>query len=503
MAKQGVSITIADNGLGQQAPGQGQTEVVIGCATGGTVANFVPYTTSNPTTIQANSGNGPMPRLAATICTTTGNPVTCVSVPSTTPGVNTAVFTAAANTGTSVLTITGTPNDDYYLVVTILAGGTFGTQGVVVGISLDAGATNAYVVNMGTATTVTTASPFTTYTGLSLSFTVATTVLADVYYAVCTAPLWNDAGVQSALNAVVAIKSEVFQDVMIAGVSAAADATAFDGYMSTLSTTNRRFSRLLCQVRDAVWGGASSESESAWMTSIETAFGNNSTKRVAVCAGHYLFVDPFTQSQMRSGLIFGAAARDSAVLPSTDLGEVDLGGLPNVILPTTKFAFANGSFFFHDEDINPGLDAARFMASWQLIGFPGIYIMNSNLMAPPGSDFNWLQHGHVIDEAASFVYAYFTNALSRPVRVNPKTGFILAQDRAKLQQGCQAGLGTALVGQQSAIVVAVSPTDNILSTATLTVGIYIVPLAYIKSVNVNPLTLVNPALSLTFQALVA
>ena len=52
-----------------------------------------------------------------------------------------------------------------------------GTAGVIIGISLDGGATNAYTRNMNTATTVTTGSAFTTYTGLSLSFTAATTTL--------------------------------------------------------------------------------------------------------------------------------------------------------------------------------------------------------------------------------------------------------------------------------------------------------------------------------------
>ena len=80
-----------------------------------------------------------------------------------------------------------------------------------------------------------------------------------------------------------------------------------------------------------------------------------------------------------------------------------MGALANLILPTNPDAFAKGLFFYHDEDATPGLDAARFLTSWQIIGLPGAYIMNSNLMAAPGSDFNWLQHGHVIDEACAVV----------------------------------------------------------------------------------------------------
>jgi hypothetical protein len=507
MAKQGVNLTVLDQQLGQSAPGQGQTEVVIGTCSGGTVPNFTPYTTTNPATIQANSGVGSAPRLAAYTAQLSGNPVTVCTVPNNANGtLATAgagvMYTGTANTGACVITVTGNPNDDYYLVVTPVVAGTIGTTGIQVGISIDGGATNAYVVNMGTATTVTTGSAFTTYTGLSLSFTSATMNLGDTWYAVATAPTYSDAAVQSALQAVASIKFQSFQDVMVAGVTAASDVTAFDGYMTTLANTNRRFSRLLCGVRDAVWGGASTETEAAWITSISTAFSTTSSLRVGVCAGHYRVIDPFTQSQMRSSLLYCASGRDAAVLPSTDLGEVDLGALPNVVLPSAPDSFAKGKFFYHDEDQNPGLDAARFMSSWQLVGFPGIYIMNSNLMAPPGSDFNWLQHGHVIDEASYIVYQFFTLNLSRPVRVSAKTGFILPQDRGRLQSGCQALLNNGLGNQTSAIIVSVSQTDNILSTATLTVNIYVVPFGYLKSINSN-LSLLNPANTQTFAALAA
>ena len=90
--KQGVNITVLDNQLGQQPPGQGQTEVVIGVASGGSVPAYTPYTTSNPATIQANSGNGPMSRLAAFVSTGSGNPVTCVQIPAGSAGVITQVY---------------------------------------------------------------------------------------------------------------------------------------------------------------------------------------------------------------------------------------------------------------------------------------------------------------------------------------------------------------------------------------------------------------------------
>lgn len=498
-------LNILDNQLGQTSLTTGNIEVVIGVCSGGTQANFQPYTTSSINTIKANSGVGPAPRLAAFASIQSGQPVTVCTIPQAAAGTLTATFANSGNSGLSLTApvFSGNPNDDYYLVIQNNNTFTSGTTGGQIQISIDGGATFPYVINLGTATTVTTGSAFTTYTGLTLTLTSGQNAqVGDSWYAVAVAPTWTDAAVQSALQAVAAQKQQTFQDVAIAGVSGPSDVTAFDGYMSTLATTNKRFSRLLCSAADITWGGASTQTESAWITSLENAFATTSSLRVGVCAGYYRFIDPFTQSQMRSSLLYGAMGRDATVIPSVDLAEVDLGALPNLVLPTTVDKFANGSFVYHDEDVNSGLDNARFLTARQFVGpsFAGIYITNSNLFAPPGSDFNWLQHGHVIDEASYVVYQFFTMNLSRPIRVSPKTGYILPQEQKRLQNGCQGQLNNVLGNQVSGIIVQVSPSDNILSTSTLTVYIYIIPFAYLKQANVT-LALFNPANTQAFTAI--
>jgi Protein of unknown function (DUF2586) len=497
-----VSLTILDNQLGQTSLTTGNIEVVIGVCSGGTQSNFQPYTTSSLATIKANSGVGPAPRLAAFTAAQSGQPVTVCTIPQAANGTLTSTFAGANNSGssTSVPVFSGNPNDDYFLVLQNLNTFTVGTTGGQIAISIDGGATFAYTINLGTATTVTTGSAFTTYTGLTLTLGVGAMTANDTWFAVAVAPTWTDAAVQSALNAVAAQKFQTFQDVAVAGVSAASDVTAFDGYMTTLANTNKRFSRLLCSAQDATWGGASTQTESQWINTLTGNFATTSSLRVGVCAGYYRFIDPFTQSQMRSSILYGAMGRDAQVLGSVDLGEVDMGSLQSLVLPTKTDTFANGSFFYHDEDQNPGLDSARFLTGRQFVGLTGIFITNPNLIAPPGSDFNWLQHGHVIDEASYVVYQFFTLNLSRPVRVSPKTGFILPQEQKRLQNGCQSQLNNVLGNQVSGLIVQVSPSDNILSTSTITVFIYVIPLAYIKSVNAN-IALFNPANTQTFNAI--
>ena len=64
-----------------------------------------------------------------------------------------------------------------------------------------------------------------------------------------------------------------------------------------------------------------------------------------------------------------------------------------------------------------------------------------------------------------------TQQLSSSVRVSAMTGYIIPQDRNRLQNGCQNQLNNVLVntGAVSAATCTVSATDNILSTSTLTV----------------------------------
>lgn len=499
MSQQGVNIDIQDGGLGQSPPGQGNIEMVVGASSAGTP--YRPVTSSNPADFVAAGGYGPSIRLAAFVTKQTGNQVTWVKAPTDIAGSSTAVYSKSGNTQTSAITLSGSPNDDYYLVIRPAVGGTIGVNGCQIWISLDGGATFAYKVNLQTASTITTGSDFTTYTGLTISFGAGTLIALQDVYAVCTAPRWAATGIQSAIQAAAAIKAIEFEDIIVAGVSTPADAIAFDGYMTTLANSSKRWSALLCSARDATWGGASTETQADWITALETDWANVESEYVGVAAGYYRFIDPFTGSQLRSSLLFGASATDSAVGIEIDLGQVSLGSIKNLVLPTAQDPFANGEFFYHDESQNAGLDAARFLSAWLLVGFPGVYIKNPNLMAAPGSDFNWLQHRHVINAAAHVAYVYWTKQLSSPVRVSKKTGFILPQDRNRLQSGCQAQLNNVLVspGKVSDATCTVSATDNILSTSTLTVMIGVIPLGYLKSVDVA-ITFLNPAIVVVQQA---
>jgi Protein of unknown function (DUF2586) len=507
-----LNLVVLDNGLGQALPGNGNTEYVIGGASQGPYFSLL--TTTNPNALVTQNGYGPGVELAGFICNSTGNEVAFVAVPLT-GGANTAVAATVPGGSTSALTVSGTPSDTYYAKVTVLVAGTIGVVGPQIGISLDAGRTTAFTFNLPASSpaTVTAGTTFTTQTGLSLSFAAGTLVVGDSFTWVSTEGVWTDAAISSAINCMLPIPSLIPEDIWIAGGSAArtsgngyaapnaggaypgtvgvqpGDVVALDGYLTTLFN-KRRFNRLGCQAGDALWGGASTESEATWMTSLETNFASSSSLRVGVTAGHYNIISPFSQSQFRRPNSWLAASRDSANTIAMKWGAGSLGALGNV--PNSPPPVADG-FIYHDEYVNPGLDAARFISLMTRTPKPGWYFSNDNLMAPAGSDFNWFVHGHVIDAACLVGVDFFTSELADSVRVN-SAGNILPIDATDLQTRANSALANALTnaGQVSSATCVVSLTDNILQTATLSVTFKIQPLGYLNTIDLT-ITFVNVA----------
>ena len=494
MPNQGVNFSIQDNGLGLAAANGGSILWVVGVSSAGTANQ--PYVAGQAGQFSTQSGFGPGPELAAYVANATGNPVGFVKAATVGAGTNTAVTATRVGASTSVVTLTGTPLDTYYGNVKVLVGGTIGASGIQLAVSLDNARTVYTTVNLLTATTFVVPN-----TGLTLNFAAGTLTAGDVFTWVSFEPTWSDATVTSAIQVLQGLSVQGYQDILVAGAAASADATVFDTAATTLFNS-KRFTRIIGHARDALWGGTSTESEVTWMNAIiaDYAAFASTQGRVGITGGHYNFISPISQTQFRRPLLWGAGARDSAVSLQIDLGEVDLGNIP-MILPSTP-----DGFIYHDESILSGLDAARFMSMWSIQGLPGLYIKNPNLMSLAGSDFKWLQYGHVVDAACVIAYQYFVKQLSKPVRVNSATGTILAQDANRLQATSNALLAAGLTGKVSPPSgttpnpsTIVDQTTNILSTQALNVTISIVPLAYPKVINVT-IAFLNPALVQVAQA---
>jgi hypothetical protein len=488
-----VSLNVRDRGLGASVPGAGGTMVVIGCSSSGT--DYEVFASTQPDDFADELGYGPCPELAAFVASETGNPVIAIKAPTATPGTNSAVSATRVASSTCVVSLSGAPVDTYYAVLRVLTGGTIGTAGIVLALSLDNERTRYITINLGAATAYTIPN-----TGLTLSFSAGTLDEGDVFQWVSTEPRWSTAGVVSCIEQLYGVV-QPFQDVAIVGGGSSAteggvgasgaDVTTIQAAMVALFG-RRRFSRALMNARDVLRGGTSTESENAWMTSLTSDFVSVEANRVGVTAGHYNATSPLSQVQFRRPLLFQALARDASVAIHVDLARVSDGSLAST--PSSPPSVPDG-FVYHDEDQRPGLDAARFITARRFPQRPGIYITNPYLMSAPGSDFGLLQHGHVIDVATSIAYQYFVEKLSDSVRIDSSTGKIMEIDAQALEGGCNAQLRAGLVdpGSVSSASCVVNRTTNILSTKTLYVSVNVVPLGYFKTISVT-IGFQNPAL---------
>ena len=478
MAIKSVNFTILNNGLGAVPPGGGETIVVVGVSSAGTANTLLE--SSNPGDFVTNYGYGPAVEAAGFIANTSGNPVVFVKAALDTSGSNSAVV--KTGTSTSVVTVTGTPFDTYYVAVAVTAGGTVGVTGCVLTVSLDAGRTTFATVNLGTASTY--AIP---NTGLTLNFAAGTLVAGTEYTFISTEPKWDGGTLTSALGSLLA-STTAFKNILIVGDVDASEAATVDAEMTVLFN-QKRFTRAFTNARDAADGGTSTETQAQWAASLQADFAGFASERISSAAGFYNVISPYTQTQYRRPLSWVAAAIDAQTVVGQDISAVALGAIPALPRPTV----ADG-FIYQDSQTTPALNNARFLSAQQIFGLSGWYIANSNMMSQLGTDFSILPYCEVVDESCYVAYGFFVQQLGGSVRVNSANGYILAADANDLDGRCTAALKTALGAGVSDVYCRVDRTTNILSSKTLYATIGIVPLGYINVVNVT-MTLVNPAIA--------
>jgi hypothetical protein len=481
MSVKSVSFTILSNGLGAVPQGAGNTIAVIGVAESGTDDQAVQ--SSSPRAFPDANGYGPGPQAAAFVAQFDGNDVILVKAATVTSGTVSAV--SHTGTGASVMTITGTPLDTYYLVVTPTVAGTIGVAGCQATVSLDAGRTIYSTITFGVATTY-----LIPNTGLTLNFTAASLVVDDTYTAVAIEPKWSTGTLISAMDGLLA-SGLSFKNVLVAGDLSASEAASVKAEMTTYFN-KKRFNRVFTNARDVLWGGTSTETEAQWVTALLADYSGFEGDRLSVAAGFYNLISPLSQTQFRRPISWAAAALDSAASIGQDISAVAPNGTAEPIPMVAKPTNPDG-FDYYNAQENAALDTARFLTGQLIYGLPGWYMTNSNLMSAAGSDFSILPYGEVVDEVCRISYIFFTQFLGGSVRVSATTGFILASDANDIDSRCTTQLETGLGNGVSGVRCLVTRNNNILATKVLIATIQVIPLGYINAVDVT-VTFVNPAI---------
>ena len=486
MSQPSATTTETDGALGVLSPSEGKIYALLGVSSKGTTD--APAVYARISDVVAAYGSGPLVEAAAHYIERYGRPVVLVRTGQTTVGSATAITDGVA--GTSVVTrgVAVIPIDDYEFRLKVVSGGTIGTAGITFQWSLDDGRTWSAVTALGTAVTWTApadSSPAgSAAPGIKIDFAAGTLLADDNVTFRSSAPHYNSTELASALlalgNSIIA-----WDLVHVVGI---VDATMFDAIdlKAAAFAASGKFRGWIGNTRMPTI----SEAEAAYKTALDTIFASKATVYGMLCSGASKLTSSVSGRKYKRPISFAVGAREASVSEEVDTADIKLGPFVGVSIRD-----ANGNVDEHDESINPGLDDSRFtvLRTWE--GYPGVYVNRPRVFSSPGSDFYLLPHRRVMNLARAAVRAFLVKRCSSPILVNKTTGFILETEALEIESGLRAVLRDELLAKPKAsgTQIAVSRTDNLLSTKKITGTARVIPLAYPEYFEFD-IGFLNPAL---------
>jgi hypothetical protein len=507
-----VTITLSDNGASAAlAVPQARVQLKIGCAVGGVVNQ--PYATMSPTSLQTQFVGGPLVEAGGLVCAA-GNVVIAISCPIVTKGAKlsgtTATVASAKNVGTAVITTTldttfGAWDTAFWLIKCVTAG-TIGTgPGPSVIVSRDAGRNFGAPLSLGSALFLDLGAPLNTLTpggsGVELNFTTAQTMaVGDTWTFGTVAPQWNDAGVAAAYAAFFASQyaiegigsSHVVGVMPINGGSGASDIAIVQSSLQT-GTVGFVYARAIVDLQDAMgggpggatWGG-SAETEAAWMTRLSTiTSGATADPRVCADGGHYNTPSAYACPDgglpaYRRPLSWTHAVRRTQIPLQQRAGRVRTGPYQGIVV--SPAVDPTDGFVYHDERVNPGLNAARLGSAmtWPKKG-QGFFQCQEPLLSAPGSQFTELGVGNLLDAACDIAYATGVEEVSDDLLCQ-KSGALDPLALNALQGEIQTAEDQGLVANKiaSSVNVTVDPLANVLATGIIPTTVSVTGRAYVN-----------------------
>ena len=486
MSQPAVNLTELDGALGILPETFGRLYAIVGVSSSGPVDT--PSTFARIQDVVSTYGDGPLVEAAAYYIEKYGRPVVIVRTGQTNPGTfPDGAVTVFVGTGTSVVTVDngGTaPFDDLEFHFEVIAGGTIGTPGITFRWSVDGGRSQSPVTALGAATSFI----FPTSGGAAIDFAAGTLVAGDTVAFTGDAPKWTTGEVASALDA-------LFASVIsweIAHITGDIESADFD-------TIDPKFTGAIASGKYRSWVGNTRmplivlgvvETEAAYKIALDAIFTSKATVHGEVCAGAAQTISSVTGRQYRRPVSFSVAAREQSVSEEVDIADVNLGTIPGISIRD-----ANGNALHHDESLNPGLDDSRFTVLRTWDGVQGVYVNRPRILSAAGSDFDLHAKRRVLNLAHGALRLYFIRRLNKAILVDASTGFILEEEALDIENGALAAMRSTLRAKPKAsgVQFALSRTDNVLSTKTLTGNARVIPLAYHEFIDLS-VGFLNPAL---------
>jgi hypothetical protein len=480
----GVTNTILDGGLGVTSPATSIPHVVGTCAQG---PLDTPTLISNQRQLKEIFGtHGPLVDCVGYILDNAGGPVvvtrTQQTVAATYGGTTSVAATASVGGGTdnrvNAVVATSAPKLDADVVVEIQSGGSRGVMTFT--YSLDGGVTESAVIQGATSVAL-------GDTGITLAFDAGTVnpyVAGALYSFAARAPMYNSADLSNAFDDI-QLSPLQFDFFVFAGRAASASAAAT--LFSTIATEMNAYVGRDRYYRAIMSAGQDSASN------VLTSFSALVSNRVAVMHGQY-----------RSAPVFGVPGRALPYLPASYAAAMRAAG--NVMSTDLAQTFGADSvgplpgataIDANEYTAGTGLDAIKVGTLRTYANLTGFYITNVWLKSGTGSDFEYWQHGFMMDQACREVSARHAELISSNVVVKADgTGslveFAALAIEKKVQRGLDNRIGSALrgigpttidgsTGHVSDQRYQVDRTNNVLATKTLIATVSLVPRGYLKN----------------------
>ena len=407
------------------------------------------------------------------------------------------VFTFAATNNanlpaiasTSVPTASGSPNDKYSVVITILTGGTVGTTGITYQISIDGQlapgvgqGTTSSAYQLGTSTTILPLDGVEP-SGLTVTLGAGTLNAGDQIVFGTTAP---ECAVADVITALTTLKASNLSWGWVRAVGAYSCSSA-----STLSATIQGWATGTTQSWGLVQasGRGSHESIAMWEIRINADYANYASTYVAVCSGSAHSVTcPITSRQNGRGSATVVAPRLTQYGPQVDPGEYDNGPL------WTDVTLYDGNQILQEYDANldPTLDARGFITLRSWDGDTGVFVTAGRLMGAV-NDLQRLPYRRVLNIAKQV----YQQVLRSPLVKNFKTwlpgvpspwvaGNIYEPDALRIQRiaNQQINAATTSKGMCSGVVCVLNRTPTLVAPEAyqLNMSCQIYPLIYVDQV---------------------
>lgn len=465
-----VAISIQDGALGLQPGNSNNRPAVAGTCSSGTNNAVYSFGAGNVQLVKDTLGTG---ELAEAVALIVGAGAPCMAVKVAQSAAGSAGAVTPVGTGTSVMTITGTPNDRYELIVKIIKGAAAVNTGVgTFQYSLDGGRTYSNTISLPIATTY--AVPD---TGLTLNFAAGTLVANDTYSSTCTGPIYTSTQLNTAIDALLADPRTWFA-LLATGVPA--DATAMQGIFAALE------SKMTTALASFRFAGAMMQAFDDTDAAINTAGVGLAGLRTGIGVGFERMVSPISGAQYKRPQAWSIMKRLAQIPPSESAGKVATGTIGGEVVSLLR-----------DEQVTPGMDDLGYSTLRTIVGLPGFYATNARIKANPVSDYQYFELRRVMDIACAAARVGFLRYLNDTVLVNKSTGFILESEAKRIDAFVTGVVRDAVTRTSPAYAsdaaVICNRADNLLSTGTLNAQVRITPLGYLRHIAVT-IGFFNPAL---------